>query len=105
MESFNDYQNKAFTFRVASASPEERVMGFLEEAGELAGVFKRLLRGDYSNDVATTKLHAELGDILWYLSQIAFDNGFKLSDIAQANVDKLESRALRGKILGSGDNR
>jgi len=105
MKEFDDYQTKAFSFRVESASAEERVMGFLEEAGELAGVFKRLLRGDYNPDVACTKLHAELGDILWYLSQIAADNGFKLSDIAQANIEKLESRQLRGKILGTGDNR
>ena len=105
MEKLDDYQLAAFKFRVDGASPEERVMGLLEEAGEVAGVFKRLLRGDYSPDVATTKLHKELGDILWYLSQIAFDNGFKLSDIAATNIDKLESRLIRHQIMGSGDNR
>jgi NTP pyrophosphatase (non-canonical NTP hydrolase) len=105
MENFNDYQNAAFKFRAANTTPEERVMGLLEESGEVAGIFKRLLRGDYSPDVAVTKLHKELGDILWYLSQIAMDNGFKLSDIAAGNLEKLESRQLRGLILGSGDNR
>lgn len=105
MEKFDDYQNAAFKFRVATASPEERVMGLLEESGEVAGIFKRLLRGDYSPDIATTKLHKELGDILWYLSQIAMDNGFKLSEIAASNLEKLESRQIRGVILGVGDNR
>ena len=102
---FDDYQHKAFTYRVTSATPEERVMGLLEEAGEVAGWFKRLLRGDYSPDVAATRLHKELGDILWYLSQIAYDNGWKLSDVAKANIDKLTSRDIRGKIMGTGDDR
>lgn len=105
MEKFDDYQAAAFKFRVDGSPPEERVMGLLEEAGEVAGLFKRLLRGDYSPDVATTKLHKELGDILWYLSQVAFDNGFKLSEIAQENLNKLESRQIRNVILGNGDNR
>lgn len=105
MVNFDDYQHAAFKYRSDGAGPEERVMGLLEEAGEVAGVFKRLLRGDYSPDVATTKLHKELGDILWYLSQVAYDNGFKLSEVAAANIDKLESRLIRGQILGSGDNR
>lgn len=101
----DEYQESAYKFRVDSATPEERVMGLLEESGEIAGVFKRLLRGDYTPDVATTRLHKELGDVLWYLSQIAVDNGWKLSEVAQANIDKLESRNIRGLILGSGDNR
>jgi NTP pyrophosphatase (non-canonical NTP hydrolase) len=105
IEALDDYQTAAFKFRTPNATPEERVFGVLEEAGEIAGVFKRLIRGDYSNDVATTKLHKELGDVLWYLSQIAVDNGFKLSEVATANIEKLSSRAVRGVLLGSGDER
>lgn len=105
MESFDEYQHAAFKFRAENTNPEERVMGLLEEAGEVAGVFKRLLRGDYSPDIAVTKLHKELGDILWYLSQVAYDNGFKLSEIAKENISKLESRQLRGVILGNGSDR
>jgi NTP pyrophosphatase (non-canonical NTP hydrolase) len=105
LENFNDYQEKAASFRVANASNEERVMGLLEEAGEVAGVFKRFLRGDYSEDMASSKLFKELGDVLFYVSQIAKDNGWKFSEIAQGNIDKLESRQIRGLILGSGDDR
>lgn len=103
--TFDDYQHRAFKYRLETSPPEERVMGLLEEAGEVAGVFKRLLRGDYTEDQAVTKLHKELGDVLWYLSQIAFDNGWKLSEIADGNLEKLESRQLRGLILGTGSDR
>ena len=105
MEQFDEYQLVASKFRVDNTSAEERVMGLLEEAGEVAGVFKRLLRGDYTDDVAATRLHKELGDILWYLSQVAMDNGWKLSEIAKENIEKLESRQFRGLIMGSGDTR
>ncbi|MEM4379924.1 MAG: nucleoside triphosphate pyrophosphohydrolase family protein [Thermoplasmatales archaeon] len=101
----NAYQEKAATFRVPTSTPEERVFGLLEEAGEVAGVFKRLFRGDYQVDVAGTKLAQELGDVLWYVANIAYDNNWKLADLMQANLDKLESRKLRNVLTGSGDER
>lgn len=103
--TLNEYQSRAADFRVPSAPPEERVMGLLEEAGEVAAIFKRLLRGDYGPDMAATKLHKELGDILWYVSQIAGDNDWSLEEVANTNIEKLESRKQRNLIVGSGDNR
>jgi len=105
MENFDDYQRKAASFRVPDSTPEERVFGLLEEAGEVAGVFKRVFRGDYNADQAAQKLFFELGDILWYLSQVASDNNWTLSDIAKENINKLESRKLRNALLGNGDTR
>lgn len=101
----DEYQKAAGDYQLESAPPEERVFGLLEEAGEVAGVFKRMMRGDYPPDVAATKLHKELGDQLWYLARIAADNGWDLSDIAKSNLEKLESRRIRGAILGSGSDR
>lgn len=103
--SLNDYQESAGKYQISHSPPEERVFGLLEEAGEVAAIFKRLLRGDYNPDQCATKLHAELGDILWYLSRIAADNNWELNEVAQANLDKLESRQLRNKIMGTGDER
>lgn len=92
-------------FRLPSYGSEAAVMGLLSEAGEVAGVFQKLLRGDYGPDQAGALLAKELGDIMWHVAAIANDNGWKLSDILQTNVDKLESRKLRNQIMGSGDNR
>lgn len=80
-------------------------MGLLSEAGEVAGVFQKLIRGDFPPDVAATKLHKELGDVLWHVAQICVDNGWDLSDVAKANLDKLESRKIRNVIIGAGDER
>ena len=101
----DDYQDQVSKFRGKKATPEEYIMGLLEEAGEVAAIFKRLLRGDFTPDIAASKLHKELGDIMWYISQIALDNDWKLSSVAEGNLEKLESRKLRNKIIGTGDDR
>jgi NTP pyrophosphatase (non-canonical NTP hydrolase) len=47
----------------------------------------------------------ELGDVLWYVSQLASELGLELEDIAQANLEKLLSRQRRGVLSGNGDER
>lgn len=103
--TLDDYQTKSGSTRLPAYSPEAAVMGLLAEAGEVAGVFQKLIRGDYLPDEAATKLHSELGDVLWGIAQVAADNGWTLSEVAQANLDKLESRRLRNMLIGSGDTR
>jgi len=51
------------------------------------------------------KIEKELGDVLWYLSNIASDLGLSLSQIAKTNLDKLEDRKERDVIKGEGDDR
>jgi MazG nucleotide pyrophosphohydrolase domain len=50
-------------------------------------------------------LALELFDELWYICARARDLKIDLSDIAQSGLDKLASRAERGTLKGSGDNR
>ena len=47
----------------------------------------------------------ELGDVLWYVAQLARELGYDLDEVASANLDKLASRAARDRIRGSGDHR
>lgn len=47
----------------------------------------------------------ELGDVLWYVARLAKLYGYTMTDIADLNVVKLESRARRGTLQGEGDNR
>ena len=101
----NDYQDQAGKYQLSSSPPEERIFGLLEEAGEVAGLFKRMLRGDYSPDIVATKLHKELGDVLWYLARVAADNGWTLESVAKENLEKLESRQTRNLIIGTGSDR
>lgn len=103
--TMKEYQTKAKEFRVEGSVVEERIFGLLEESGEVAGVFKRVFRGDFPASELGPRLVKELGDVLWYLSQICEDNGWQLEDIAKENIEKLESRKLRNVIVGAGDSR
>jgi NTP pyrophosphatase (non-canonical NTP hydrolase) len=47
----------------------------------------------------------ELGDVMWYISTISAYLGVNLSEVANKNIEKLESRLQRNKIHGAGDNR
>ena len=47
----------------------------------------------------------ELGDVLWYISNLSTELNFNLNDVAIMNLEKLKLRAARGKISGSGDDR
>jgi len=47
----------------------------------------------------------ELGDVLWYIAALSGDLGISMDEIASQNIRKLQDRASRGKIQGSGDDR
>jgi NTP pyrophosphatase (non-canonical NTP hydrolase) len=83
------------------------VLGLNGEAGEVAEKLKRLVRANkrYVSDEERAAIALELGDILWYVAQSALRMRYKLSEIAHLNIEKLQSRRRRNKVLGSGDNR
>jgi len=83
-------------------------LGLTGEAGEVAEKVKKMIR-DGNLDV--DGLHKEIGDVLWYLAAICNDISeeygvdLSLARAAEVNLAKLQSRAERGMIQGSGDNR
>ena len=116
--NFNDYQKLAIQFDTARETENfqerydgyiEKVFGLAGEVGEAIEKIKKLLR-DKGNIFTLSfedqlELEKELGDVLWYLSGVAYYNGIELEDIAINNLNKLEDRQERSKIHGSGDNR
>jgi NTP pyrophosphatase (non-canonical NTP hydrolase) len=82
-------------------------LGLAGEAGEVAEHAKKAIRDD-GGEVSEERRAAmgkELGDVLWYVSQLASELGLDLDEIAQVNLDKLLSRQRRGMLSGSGDER
>lgn len=82
-------------------------LGLCGEAGEVADKVKKVLRdrGGHFDAQIRAELRLELGDVLWYVAQLASELGLELDDIADANLEKLASRAARNVIGGSGDHR
>jgi len=82
-------------------------LGLAGEAGEVAEHVKKALRDVGANVTPERKaaLARELGDVLWYVSQLATELELDLDAIAADNLDKLLSRQRRGVLSGSGDDR
>lgn len=107
---FEEYQKKS---RKTALYPDVGnnfvypTLGLAGEAGEVSEKVKKIIRDDGGEVLPEKKkeLAKELGDVLWYVSQLATEFGLSLDDIAKENIEKLYSRLERGKINGSGDNR
>lgn len=82
-------------------------LGLAGEAGEVAEHAKKAIRDDGGDvsDGRRAAMSKELGDVLWYVAQIATELGLDLDEIAEQNLAKLLSRQERGVLSGSGDDR
>jgi NTP pyrophosphatase (non-canonical NTP hydrolase) len=106
----SDYQElsrRTATYPGAGDNIVYPTLGLAGEAGEVAEKVKKLLRDDdgVMSDERREALAGELGDVLWYVAQVATEAGLDLEEIAQGNLDKLLSRQRRGVLSGSGDSR
>ena len=106
----SDYQERSRTTAVypgAGANLLYPTLGLCGEAGEVAEKIKKMVRDDAGVLSAERRagLAKELGDVLWYVAQIATEAGLDLDAIAAADLDKLLSRRDRDVLRGSGDDR
>ena len=82
-------------------------LGLVGEAGEVAEKVKKVLRDNKGvfDENSKEAIKKELGDVLWYLSNLCHEFNFSLEEVANLNLEKLRKRAISGKISGSGDDR
>jgi NTP pyrophosphatase (non-canonical NTP hydrolase) len=73
------------------------------EGGELGEKIKKYVRED--DPEYLMEAYWELGDVLWYLTQLASLLNAEMNDVAEDNIDKLLDRDERDMITGQGDNR
>ncbi|MDX9991532.1 MAG: nucleoside triphosphate pyrophosphohydrolase family protein [Anaerolineales bacterium] len=110
LKDLNDYQRqsrKTWNLVQTDHPIVYPTLGLVNEAGELAGKVKKIFR-DHAGQISPADREAlkyELGDVLWYLAQIATELEIPLQEVAEANLEKLFSRLERGKIRGEGDYR
>tara|TARA_Y100000816_G_C25963719_1_gene502862 strand:+ start:69 stop:398 length:330 start_codon:yes stop_codon:yes gene_type:complete len=107
---FKTYQKKA---RTTAQYPDlgsnyiYPTLGLVGEAGEVAEKVKKVIRdkkGIFDED-SRNAIKKELGDVLWYISNLCNEFNFELDSVAIKNLEKLQSRVSKGRISGSGDDR
>lgn len=82
-------------------------LGLVGEAGEVAEKIKKVIRDDAGviSEEKKTEIIKELGDVLWYIANLSKELRISLEEVAQKNIEKLQSRQQRDILHGSGDNR
>ena len=110
----NEYQIKALDTasypRVGynTIYPALKLAGEAGETADKIGKWWRnhgIVDGQHLSEKQKEELVLELGDVLWYIAALGMEIGVSLSDIANKNKEKLQSRKERGVIKGEGDNR
>ena len=108
--NFKEYQEKSRETAVYPDLGDNFIyptLGLTSEAGEVASKVKKVMRDENGviSEEKKQELSKELGDVLWYVSQLASEFKLSLDDVANLNIEKLQSRKQRDKLQGSGDNR
>ena len=82
-------------------------LGLVGEAGEVAEKVKKVIRDKNGifDEESKCAIKKELGDVLWYISNLCTEFEFNMDDVANMNLEKLNIRVSKGKISGSGDDR
>ena len=78
-------------------------LGLTGEAGEVADMVK--IHIFHGHRLDETEMKKELGDVLWYVSQLAEVLDMDLSDIADMNIKKLQKRYPLGFSEQDSQNR
>ncbi|MGH7651516.1 MAG: nucleotide kinase domain-containing protein [Gemmatimonadaceae bacterium] len=90
------YQERASkTDRSPGNSDEARMIplaGLASETGELLGEYKKYLRDGAHHKLFKVRLAEEIGDLLWYVANVATKFELDLGEVASQNLAKTEQR-------------
>jgi NTP pyrophosphatase (non-canonical NTP hydrolase) len=91
-----DYQERAKkTDRNPGRDEQSRMIplaGLASETGELLGEYKKYLRDGKSHKLFRERLAEEVGDLLWYVANVATKFDLDLEEVAEQNLKKCEGR-------------
>lgn len=103
--TFREYQREASLTDKTSGDNLESMMvpllGLAGETGSLLSEYKKWLRDGEQYKPFTDQVAEEIGDIMWYLANIAGKVGLDLQEIAQENLAKLQDRWVTAEQCGA----
>lgn len=68
------------------------MLGLAGETGQLLSEYKKHLRDGEAHRLFKERVSEELGDLLWYIANVASKFDLSLSDVAAANLAKVKQR-------------
>lgn len=95
--TLNEYQSLAARTMNTSLSFEETahhaLHGMASEVGEIHGLYQKFYQG---HEMDAEHVKKEVGDLLWMIAEFCSVHGWKMGDVAQMNIDKLNARYPHG---------
>ena len=88
--TLDEYQAFASETLGPDANPLMLALGVGGEAGEVMEIIKKGNRP--GRNVDALHLREEIGDVLWYLANLAKHYGFTLNEVGVTNIVKLKER-------------
>lgn len=105
--TINEYQKLAMTTLNPALDKKDvlinGVMGLCGESGEAIDIVKKHLAQGHELD--REHLIKELGDIAWYLAEVAYVLDVDLEEVLTRNIDKLKARYPEGFSVEKSVNR
>ena len=93
----NEYQALAARTINKDLYPEQvsfhALHGMVGEIGEIHSLYQKSYQGHV---IEQDHLKKEVGDLLWFIAEYCTAMGWRLEDVAQANIDKLRARYPEG---------
>lgn len=95
--TFADYQTLARRTQnkelAKTDKREHALMGLMSEVGEIAAIYQKKHQG---HPISTSEVALELGDLLWFASELCDVLGYDMETVAKWNIDKLRRRYPEG---------
>lgn len=91
--TINEYQQLAArtaSTKVPNLKIENGILGLCGETGEIADVYKKYLYQGHELD--REHMAEELGDVCWYVAELAAGLGVTLEEVMEQNIEKLRKR-------------
>ena len=105
--TINEYQKLAMTTLNPNLDKKDvlinGVMGLCGESGEVIDIVKKHLAQGHELD--KEKIIKELGDVAWYMAEIATVLDVDLEDVLVQNIEKLKKRYPEGFSVENSVNR
>jgi NTP pyrophosphatase (non-canonical NTP hydrolase) len=96
--TINEYQSLAMTTLNRELDKKDvlinGVMGLCGESGEVIDIVKKHLA--HGHELDREHILEELGDVAWYLAEVAYALDARLDDVLTANIEKLRKRYPEG---------
>jgi NTP pyrophosphatase (non-canonical NTP hydrolase) len=102
LEEYQKEANKTAAYPCRGDNLLFLILGLAGEIGEVSDCVKNNYNcneNEFSGS-GEKKLISQLGDALWYISQIAFELGISIEDIAKRNVKKINSEEILARNNG-----